>query len=379
MRNRYLVPHMETFSIRYESIHGRQEESGIPLDIKRIDLSMRGIKRIDLSSLHGCRSLETIDLSKNNLEDIDLLPLAKIKSIKHLKIHRNRLSTISLWPLFDSPHLEDIDLSQNKLERINLTPIIQHVCVLLDEHTIVEIDYSLRYLLGGKDSTRINLCNSSGVTLGKSPRMIWKKYDEIMLSMDWDKLKKTLVHTIEKMDRRQWFRFQKGVLEGFGIDELAGFDGNPKDLFEELPTEGDFQLIRNAIYDRAIYCLEKQLMEKGSTLFLDVQRMTGTRASKLIPLVVVLREEEIQNVSVHIGGRRANLLPLWLTYYGFEILAVLKFGLTTDMVGLDLISRNLEQLGHSLKTEHVDFEGTKTSATISEGLIDYIYSIASMN
>ena len=370
---------MDTHSIRYESIHGRHEESGIAADTTRIDLSMRGITSIDLTPIQNCNQLRTLDLSKNHIAELDVTPLSTISTLERLKLKGNELLVLDLWPLRNLTNIEEIDLTQNRLGSINLTSVIRQTCVSLDETTFVELDYTLRYLLGGKDSTRIQLCNSSGAMLDKSPRMYWKKFDDLFALRGWGGLRASLEHYIESMERRNWFRLQKGILEGFGFDELAGYDGNPQDLLQGVPSSGDYQVIRNAVYDRTIESLEKQITMKGSTLFLDVQKMVGTRASKLIPMVVSAREEEMRDVSVLIGGNRVNLLPLWLTHYGAELLRVLKFGLTTDTAGLDLISRNLEQLGHTLSTRQVEFDAIETPKGISEGLVDFIYSIASMN
>ncbi len=370
---------MEPISIRYESIHGRQEESDISPTSTRIDLSMRGITSIDLSQVTSCPALEILDLSRNRLKNIDLSPLHSMRSLAQLKLKNNKIQEIDLGPLKKLTNLQEIDLSQNPLPAINITPIIQQTCVVLDEGAIVEVDYTLRYLLGGRDSTRISLCNSKGIEIERSPRMFWKKYDEIKPARGWESLKELILYFINGIDSRNWFRLQKGIMEGFGIDELAGFDGNPRKLIESIPDYVNYHSIRNAVYDRVIECLEKQIESGGPTLFLDVRKMSGTRASKLVPIVVTAREEEMKKVVVYVGGNRVNLLPLWLTHYGLELLSVLKFGLTTDRQGLELITRNLEQLGHTLQTEQVELDKTEVYPNISEGLIDYIYSIASMN
>lgn len=370
---------MDRLSISYESVHGRQNEPSIAVSSEKIDLSMRGITKIDLSPLEVCKSLGTMDLSKNKLMHIDLAPLSDATSLRSLRLRSNRLHSVDLWPLRNLRQLNEIDLSQNQLPSINLSPVIHQACVSVDESTIVELDYTLRYLLGGKDSTRIKLCNSAGKELEHSPRMFWIKYDEIISKRGWSFLRETILYYIQQVDERDWFRLQKGLLEGFGIDELAGFDGDPRFLLEGVPSEGDYHSIRNAVYDRVIECIERQLKDNGSSLFLNVEKMSGTRASKLVPLVVARRKAEMQDVVVHLGGNRVNLLPLWLTHYGSEILLALRFGITTNAEGLDLLSRNLKQLDYELKRRQVDLASTDYPKNISTGLIDFIYSIASMN
>ncbi len=370
---------MGSFSIVYDGTHGRQIEKDIPLDTRHLNLSHRMAHRIDLTKVRECSVLETIDLSRNQLKSIDLSPLEEVASLKRLRLDHNHLLHVDLWPLRNLDNLEEIDLSMNRMPSINLSPVIHHVCVRLDEGMTVNLDHTLRYVLSGKDTTRISLCTPEGSRTITSPRITWVKYEQLIEAHGWRKVRDSILHFIDKLGPRKWFRLQKGILEGFDMPELAGLDGDPRQLIQGVDDEDDFYPLQQSIYDRAIELVEQQLQQGGSTLFFDAHRMTHTRASKLVPLLVSARELELQDISVHVGGNRVNLFPLWMTHYGSELLGALNFGLTTDMKGLALIRTNIEQLGYELDVMEVALDGPVVPERFSKGLLDYVYSIASIN
>ncbi len=370
---------MKRFSIVYESERGRQTDNTYDANSKKIDLSMRMATKIDLSPLSQSHSLESLDLSRNRLRSVDLASLSRVKTLRTLNLSGNLLEEIDLWPLKGLDLLEMVDLVGNRMHWVNLTPVIQTASLQLDDDIKVEIDRILRYVISGKDTTRITLFNPSGEKVEKSPRLMWKDYDDLSRRSGWQAIRKTLPKVIEALDGRNWFRAQKGLLEGFQIEELSGFDGNPMLLLDHTEGLADFASVRDAIYDNAIGLLEDQIGRGGSTLFLDLHKISDTRASKMVSLISAARTREISEAAVQVGGNRVNLFPLWLTYYGSELLRVLNFGLTTDLRGLDLISRSLRQIGYELRTQEVDPSSNMKQENMSEGLVDFMYSIASMN
>ncbi|MDF1540344.1 MAG: leucine-rich repeat domain-containing protein [Candidatus Thorarchaeota archaeon] len=368
---------MPGLSIIYESAHGRQEEQQV--DPARIDLRMRAVTNVDLEVVRGNAELEVIELSKNQLDSIELSPLEECTKLERIRLRSNRLHTLNLWPLMQLPNLEEIDLVDNQLKEVNVTPLVGKCRILLDDTTKVTIDSVLRYLVGGKETTQFQLCKSSGDELATSPRIFWNDYSYLAKPMDWSQINFNTLSLIETIEPRCWFRAQKGFLEGMGIPELAGFDGDPSLLINDSEDALDFESARNSVFDRTMVLLEEQLQEEGPTLFLDVQQMARSRASKLIPLVAELRDREMKNVILPVGGNSVHLLPLWQTHYGMELLRVLRYGLTTDTEGLALLTKNLESLRFNLGTKEIDVGDNQAPKRMSDGLLDYIYSMASMN
>ncbi|MHA2424115.1 MAG: hypothetical protein ACXAEF_04970 [Candidatus Thorarchaeota archaeon] len=368
---------MRDLSIVYEGRFGRQEEE---MNSKStLNLYMRAATKVNLEPLRDNSELETVELSKNQLESVDLEPLRSCPKLKRIRLRGNRLSSINLWPLMELPSLEEIDLVDNRIHEINITPFIGKVNFFLDEGVRVTIDYLLRYLVGGKDTSSLHVCKPSGEELVSSPRIQWQRYSDIYNDIGWESLQFNSLFVLEKLDERCWFRAQKGFLEGMGLSELSGFDGDPSKILRNLEDTSDFQSVRSSVYDVTIELLEEQLSVDGPTLFLDIGKMAGTRASKLIPLISTLRDMEIENAVVHIGGNKVNLLPLWLTHWGYEILKVLRFGLTTDLEGFELLQKNFRKIGYEVKSDSIDPHEMDDPKNISKGLVDYIYTIATMN
>jgi hypothetical protein len=365
------------YSVVYEGRFGRQTEE--LTDKSKLDLYMRAATSVNLDTLSNNNNLNVIELSKNQLELIDLEPLRTCPNLHHLRLRSNRLNTIDLWPLVELGSIEEIDLVDNRIQNVNITPLIGKARIRLDESVHARVDYVLRYLIGGKDSSSIELCKPAGEVLDSSPKFHWQYYADLTEEYGWESVHYNTLCIIENLDERSWFRAQKGLLEGMGLSEISGFDGNPTLLLKDLEETSDFQSVRSSVFDVATELLESQLQEDGSTIFLDVDKLADTRALRLIPMITKLREKEIENAIVQIGGNQINLLPLWLTHWGYEILRVLRFGLTTDLEGFDLIQRNFRNIGHEIRTEQADPQEIKLPENLSKGLVDYIYTVATMN
>ena len=370
---------MDDLEIVYTSPLGRQVERKYTTTDTKIELLMRVATSVDLKPLHSCTKLEILELSDNQLESIDLTPLRDCSTLKQLRIGRNRLKSIDLWPLWNSKELEEIDLVDNRLEEVNLTPVIQRSRVRLDEDVRTSVDNVLRYLLSGNDTARISLCINAREPIELSPRIEWNPYDKLIFINGWKPTYQRLIEVLKGLEKRCWFRAQKGLLEGFRIHELAGYDGDPMLLLKGSEEESEYHRVRNVVYDNAIELLEDQIKAEGSTLFLDVGRMVGTRAMKLVLKIVALREKEIQEVVVPIKDGKVNLMLLWYTHFGNEILRVLRFGATTNIYDLQLIENSLQQLGYNLRMESIDLDNLSDPSNFSDGLKEYVDSIAEIN
>ncbi|MFW9849812.1 MAG: hypothetical protein ACFFF4_11770 [Candidatus Thorarchaeota archaeon] len=368
---------MRDLSISYEGPSGRQSEE--LRDPSALNLFMRAATSVNLETLRDNYELSLVEISKNQLESIDLEPLRSCSNLRYLRLRSNRLKEVNLWPLVELVSLEEVDLVDNRLKDINITPIIGTAKILLNEGVQVRVDYLLRYLVGGEDSSRIQLCKNGGIVSDSSPRIHWQYYADLTEEYGWDAVHFNTLCILEKLDERCWFRAQKGFLEGMGMPELSGFDGDPSLMLKNIDESSDFHSVRSSVFDSTTELLEEQLENGGSTLFLDVGKISGTRAVGLIPLITELRDKEMESVVIQIGGNQVNLLPLWLTHWGYEILSVLRFGLTTDLEGYDLIQRNLGKLGFEIRTEDVGLQKIDSPKNMSEGLIDYIYTLATMN
>ncbi len=367
---------MDEITIRYWSPHGRQEETKFHSGHSKIDLVMRAAKEVDLTDLQECNKLEFLDLSNNMLESLDLSPLSNCSTLKEINLRNNHLTQIDLWPLFNSQSLRLLDLSENRLHQINLSPVFLKSKVKADSFTVIQADCMLRYVYTQKElSEKFHLIRPDGAPWPAVPVIIWTDHKAISKDIDWGMMKQRIVQIIESVPKQKWFSFQRGLLQSLGMSELSGYDNNPLDLIDMIDNEMPYPEARNAIYDRVLDLLQNQLENDGPTLFLDIENMKKTRASKLIPVIIELRKREIESTVVQIKGSRIFLRPLWLTHYGFTILHAMGMGLTTDSEGLERIERSFSKLDLTLKLKKVKVVQPSYSGKGSLGLQGHLFNL----
>jgi len=181
---------------------------------------------------------------------------------------------------------------------------------------------------------------------------------------------------LRKIDPEYWFHTQRGLLEGFGLPELAGYDGEPINIISPIDKSLSPHEVIDAIYDVTVDLLETQIMRGGPTLFLDVAQFQKSAASRLISLIVKERRKEIENTRILIHGSKVLLRPLWFTAYGVDILRALEFSLETDLHGLAQVEASLRKVGLEVKTEDIEEAIELERPSISKSMENYILSIA---
>ena len=368
---------MDDIVIRYWSPHGRQEETKFRSGHSKIDLVMRAAKRIDLTNLRTCNKLESLDLSNNMLETLDLTPVSFCSTLKEVNLRNNHLTTLDLWPLVYCSSLCELDLSENRIHSIDYSPIFLRTRVKLDSSVVIQVDHMLRYVFTNEElAERIHLRRSDGAPWSAIPVIIWNDHRVMSRSIDWSTMKERMILLMESVPKDKWFNCQRGLLQSLGFSELSGYDGNPLDLIETTSNNMSYTEARNAIYDRTIELLELQLANEGSTIFLDIEKMKNTRASKIIPLIVELRKKEVENTIIQTKGSEVYLMPLLLTHYGLTIIKAMKMTFTTDSEGWHKIKTNFEELGLDLQTKKVQSFQPSYSEQKSHGMRKYAFNYA---
>ena len=365
---------MDEITIRYWSPHGRQEETKFHKSHSKIDLVMRAANRVDLTNLRECSCLEILDLSNNMIETLDLTPLQDCPTLKEMYLRGNRLVNLDLWPLDQCLDLQVLDLSENRLHSINLSPVFLKTRVIMDSSVVIQADHLLRYIFTTKELIeRFYLKRPDGAPWSAIPVIIWLDFKTLSEETNWRTMRDRVAMLIKSLPKEKWFSCQRGFLQSLGMGELSGYDGNPIRLIDTTESDMSYSEARNAIYDRTLDLLEGQLVDNGPTLFLEVERMKNTRASKLIPQIIELREKEIENTTLQIKGSRIFLRPLWLTHYGLTILKAMNMGLTTDSEGLNRIQSSLAELDLLVQTKKVKAVQPVSSENGSLRLQRYVF------
>jgi hypothetical protein len=289
------------------------------------------------------------------LEELDLTPLSGNETLVELRLENNHLPSLDLWPLANCSALTRLNLTQTRLQNLDLTPVLARSHVLLDSSVVIYSDNILRYLLTTKElSERFLLVRPDRAPWTAPPVLMWVSYETLAKKMGWSAIRKRILTVLNQTTENDWYAIQRGFLIGFGMEELAGFDGNPSKLLDNTDDSMDYENARRAIFDRAVDLLDEQITNEGPTLFLDAEAMKETRASKLIAKIVEARKQEIDNTTVLTKGSTSLMNSLWLTHYGYKILEALGVGMRHFGVEIEKVKQSLDELGFSLKTREVE-------------------------
>ena len=371
---------MEEIIIKYWSPHGRQEETKFQCGHTKIDLVMRAAQRVDLRNLARCQGLKKLDLSHNMLEELDLSPISECSLLEDIYLQSNHLTKLNLWSLKDNKHLTFIDITENRLHGLDLTPIFLNTKVRMDSSVVVTADNILRYIFS-KDElvSHFQLLRPDGANWAVPPVVIWNMYSDLRERFDWAHIKERIETALQGMVSLHWYGAQRGLLQGLDISMIAGFDGDPRLLIDSAVKKMSYEEARQEIFDMAVKLIEEQLDNDGPTLFLDVENMRETSASKLIPLIVEKRKSEVENITLSIKGSKVFLKPLWLTHYGFKILSAHGMGLTTNLEGFESLRKSFDEVDIELTTEKVTevktaYEGN-TSQSMQKHVLDLVQGV----
>jgi hypothetical protein len=99
--------------------------------------------------------------------------------------------------------------------------------------------------------------------------------------------------------------------------------------------------------------LEAQLERRGSTLYFDLDLLSTTPGSVLLPAVLKRRENEMQELILYDFSGRIDLFPLWLTSYGHQILTALGLKRFVHKSQLLEINKALKKINHEISFERV--------------------------
>jgi hypothetical protein len=203
----------------------------------------------------------------------------------------------------------------------------------------------------------------------------WELYKNQYSETDWNLLKSRLHQLIKKIETEYWFHLQKGLLEGLGMEELSGYDGDPANIISSISNNLTLSQAMPRIYESVTNLLEQQIIHGGPTIFLDVNEFRKTAASRLIPLIVREREKETESTRIPIRGNKVLLRSLWFTAYGFDILRALDLSLETDIHGLAQVEANLRKVGLTIRKEEVDDSFEFIRPDISRSMENFILEI----
>jgi hypothetical protein len=357
----------------------------------RIDISSNWLTEVDLSPLEYCTSLEYLSIAVNKLTTIDLTPLQNLKRLRHLDLSHNKLTDIDLTPLAGCKDLVYLYMQENEFKQVNIAPLFQ-----LEQLTTAVVQLTRR---GTRPKIVIDSFMSNvppnlndilfsfytGRRAGVAPDWLYDKdtdiqyspkpYNKLVAEFGWSGVKKHLVALSKKLKIGVEFAAQKILMDALGMPELACYDGRVRDIVKLLPTRGSYKTGVQQLYSQMVGLLEVQLERGGSTLYFDIDTLSTTPGSVLLPSVLKRRETEMQELILFDRVGMVDLFPLWLTSYGHKILTALKFKRYVSKSKLSEINEALKNINHELAIEKVvhDAREDKTQQlTIGDAIQSHI-------
>ena len=335
----------------------------------RIDISSNRLTEVDLHPLESCTELEYLSLAVNKLESVDLTPLQNLKKLRHLDLSHNRFKSIDLTPIAGCENLVYLYLQENKLSEVNIAPLfgLKHlttaVIQLVHQGTRprIVIDSYMSNVPPHLNDILFSFC--TGRRAGDVPDWLYDKnteieysprlYSELVAEFGWTGVKKHLVALSKKLKLGDEFTAQKILLDALGMPELACYDGRVRNIVKLLPTSGSYERGVLKLYSDMVNLLEDQLKRGGSTLYFDTETLSTTPGSVLLPSVLSRRNAEMRDVVLFDQSGNVDLLPLWLTSYGHDILQALGYGRYIAKSRISEIKDALKDLNHELLIENI--------------------------
>ncbi|MGY5880513.1 MAG: hypothetical protein RTV31_09685 [Candidatus Thorarchaeota archaeon] len=336
--------------------------------LKYLDLSENAIERVNLSPLKNCDKLVTLDLSYNRIEDVSLTPLVNCKSLRYIYLHRNQLNTINIAPINHLRNLQQVIIDNMK----SRTPVpVFQADYRNNPPNLNDVLYAMTF-----KTTRPEWLE--GCPEVKIIKLQAESYLNHVKNHGWESVRKHLEAAWPLVSPKQDYFAQKAILRDLGLPELACYDGSISDIIDIFPTSGSYEEGVEEIEANLISLLQEQLENGGSTLFFDIDKLATTPGSVLVPLIVSQREKELKKVILYQYGGRVNLMPLWLTGFGYSILEAVACGYEEIPAKIpDILERTASEIGISipLKSTTSKKKYSSLGSKVSKPLVEHIYHL----
>ncbi|UCE10109.1 MAG: leucine-rich repeat domain-containing protein [Candidatus Thorarchaeota archaeon] len=385
LESTHLVPSdTRTLDLRGQSIRSIDLRPLTMLpSLEILHLGFNELSEIDLNPLATCVSLTELDLGitphsgyvGNSIQQIDLNPISKCSELRRLSLSGNQLRSVDLDPLGECERISELDLSRNPLKEIDLTPLSSSNSLNRIDLGFCELERVI--LPRSKSLQTLSLECNRLASIDLEPLRDCSAL--IDLGLDGNPLESLNVWPVIDCPRLdlgdQSFFYQKVVLAALGMSELFCYDGDLMDVMRAAKSESESDVRVAEVYRILVSRLEKQIGRRGPTLFLGVEKLSRTQASKLVPLIVERRNEEVAETTVLVSGGVADLRPLLLTEYGFRVMTSLGVDPEVSERTLNSVRDALADIGLELSITRDPCE-KRWGVVMSESMKRYIFQLA---
>jgi hypothetical protein len=302
-------------------------------NLKQVNLMMNKIYQIDLSPLSDCQELQILNLSYNRLKEIDLSPLRECTNLSILNLQFNLLENIDFWPFIDSTNLVGVHILGNMMKNpIDITPLI------LNPH-ITRINPTGNFNTYVSSPIARHLRNTG-----------YSQENGEVIEDTWEILSRAL-HFPNPIE------IQYQVLWSLGLQDYGFIDVDITDILRKIPRHLSMKEAREQIEAIVISVMCEQIRRGGTTIGLKTEKILNT--AELVVLfdrIVKMRNKEIEEVMLSMQDNRVDLLPLWFTAYGYDILSALNLGATIDVIDYTTVEKAILKLGGHLFVVEKDID-----------------------
>lgn len=250
-------------------------------NLRQISISGSDVSNIDFSPLSICSQLQLFAILDSTTTSVDLSPLSSCIHLQTMSLWDNCLTHLDLSPIRFCTELKCISLDGNNISELNLSPLSS--CILLE--TLNVSDNSLTEL----DLRPLQSCRNLTI------------YDSDVFPKNSISFRGIKAHHTQFHWHICGYAPILNILDAF---EDTSFDMRDVAVrFHQRETSDDF-FRRKFLSDlRCAYesnsefdGIQQYLDRGGSTALFDIDDMSTTGASILIPQILELREKEKQQI-----------------------------------------------------------------------------------
>ncbi|MBD3407570.1 MAG: hypothetical protein GF411_15745 [Candidatus Lokiarchaeota archaeon] len=304
------------------------------------------VEPIDLAFLgfsHQLTELHLSDIFRSRIKNF-----SSINELENLRIIR--LHNVRFFEKYDSKLLSEIP----SLERIELgyfpdEELVDHSGLCLND-SLVWIDIKSKWKC---DSFAWSVLLSHGKRY--NPKIIHtggtpSPYAKVFIDkFGWSGLIDKIIEA-EEYWNQDIFKHEKEILDGLGIP-IPDLPGRRfLDFLTNINSNLSFYDGLNAIQELIIEDLRKEFRNGYTTVMIDLDEVSQSGLAVLVPEILDVRIEEIENTVLLTGDRKIDLLPLACTAFGFEIIGAREMDQIVGLAELPKLKSDFKRLGIELKT-----------------------------
>ena len=343
------------------------------VNLRKLSIESNRVEEIDLTPLSGLKLLANLNLGDNQIRTLDLSPISKASRLEEVSLHSNELTELNIDSLIGCKQIKSLNLEKNHIFSLDVSSLLctssERLTVLVEPDVILQADSMLEHA-----GPRVQW-GDTGVK-----RIQWRPIRRVFKEHGWDEVKRRYKVYLRRLSGHRRFAAKRGFLQDLGMPEISGVDKDIIPVMDSIEDDLNFTKVKNRLYYGIVELLREQLIDGGSSFFLDIEKLKKTRGKTLTARIRRGRKKELENTIVPEKNGVVHLEPLWLTVHGFEVLKNLKMPVKkTTLERFKPVKEMLKEKGLDVKMKRFKSKrlSKRFSVTMSKELKQYILKLAS--